>query len=104
MLEFSADWCVPCHELERSTLSNRRVIAAAASFATFKVDLTHYDAPEVEQYRRRYEIKGVPTLVFIAPDGSGHGVEVSGTRVEGFVSPERILELMRLALGGRPRA
>jgi thiol:disulfide interchange protein DsbD len=93
LLEFSADWCVPCHELERSTFSDRRVIAAAGSFAAFKVDLTHYDTPEAERWRKQYGITGVPTVVFLAPGGA----EVPGARVEGFLPPERFLERMRLA-------
>ena len=104
MLEFSADWCVPCHELERSTFSNARVIAAAGSFATFKVDLTHYDTHEAEQWRKRYGITGVPTVVFLVPGGPPGGVEVSAARVEGFIPPNRFLERMRLvaATRGRP--
>lgn len=101
LLEFSADWCVPCHELERATFSDRRVIAAAGSFAAFKVDLTHYDTPEAEQWRKRYGITGVPTVVFLAPGGSQGGTEVAAARVEGFIPPERFLERMRLAASSR---
>ena len=93
MLDFSADWCVPCHELERSTFSDRRVIAVAGLFAAFKLDLTHYDTPEAEHWRKQYGITGVPTVLFLAPGG----VEVSGARVEGFLPPERFLERMRIA-------
>jgi thiol:disulfide interchange protein DsbD len=98
LLEFSADWCAPCHELERSTFSDPRVIAAAGSFAVFKVDLTHYDTPEAEQWRKQYGITGVPTVVFLAPGGGAGGTEVPGARVEGFIPPERFLERMRLAV------
>ncbi len=104
MLEFSADWCVPCHELERSTFSNPRVIAAASSFTAFKVDLTRYYTPEAEEWRRRYGINGVPTVVFLAPGGSPGGVEVAAARVEGFIPPERFLERMRLASEARGSA
>ena len=97
MLEFSADWCVPCHELERSTFSDRRVIAAAGLFAAFKLDLTRYHTPESEQWRKQYGIAGVPTVVFLAPGG----IEVPGARVEGFLPPERFLERMRIAVATR---
>ena len=96
MLDFSADWCVPCHELERSTFSDRRVIAAAGRFAAFSVDLTHFDSPEADGWRRRFGIHGVPTVVFLAP-GAASGVEVREARVEGFLPPERFLERMRIA-------
>ncbi len=48
MVDFSASWCIPCHELERVTFTDRRVIAAAKGFRAFKVDLTRYDSPEAE--------------------------------------------------------
>ena len=100
MIEFSADWCVPCHELERSTFSDRRVVAAAASFEAFKVDLTRYNSAEADRWRKQYAIRGVPTVLFLAPDGT----EVRGARVEGFIPPEDFLQLMRLASGARSAA
>ena len=100
MIEFSADWCAPCHELERSTFSDRRVVSAAAAFETFAVDLTRYDSPESDRWRKQYEIHGVPTVVFLAPDGS----EVRAARVEGFLPPERFLQRMQLVTGARAGA
>jgi thiol:disulfide interchange protein DsbD len=60
------------------------------------VDLTRYDSPESESLRRQYAITGVPTLVFLAPDGR----EVTEARVEGFIPPAPLLERMRYAAGG----
>jgi thiol:disulfide interchange protein DsbD len=94
MLDFTANWCAPCHELERFTFTDPRVRDSARSFRAFRIDLTHYDSPESERWRRRFEITGVPTVVFLTPDGS----EVRVARVEGFAPPEAFLERMRLAL------
>ena len=47
-------------------------------------DLTRYDSPEAERWRQRYGIHGVPTVIFLTPDGR----EVREARVEGFLSPE----------------
>ncbi|HEY3214900.1 MAG TPA: cytochrome c biogenesis protein CcdA, partial [Candidatus Eisenbacteria bacterium] len=93
MLDFSADWCLPCHELERATFSDPRVVDRARAFHVYKVDLTRYDSPESDRWRRQYGIRSVPTVIFLAPDGR----EVRGTRVEGFLPPELFLERMRLA-------
>lgn len=93
MIDFSADWCVPCHELENFTFTDRRVIGAAGEFETFKVDLTRYDSPEAEAWRRQYDITGVPTIVFLGPGGA----EVRAARVEGFMPPEPFLARMKLA-------
>jgi thiol:disulfide interchange protein DsbD len=95
MLDFTANWCVPCHELDRATFSDRRVIAALKPFEVYKVDLTRYDSPESERLRRQYGITGVPTVVFLTPKGR----EVRTARVEGFMPPERFLERVREAAG-----
>jgi thiol:disulfide interchange protein DsbD len=93
MLDFSADWCVPCHELELATFSDPRVVAEARRFDRYKVDLTKYDSPEADELRRRYAIPGVPTVLFLAPDGR----EVEAARVVGFLPPEPFLERMKAA-------
>ena len=88
MIDFSADWCQPCHELDNLTFTDGRVIRALAGFRRLRVDLTHYDSPEAERWRKRYEISGVPTLVFALGDGR----EVREARVEGFLPPNALLE------------
>jgi thiol:disulfide interchange protein DsbD len=96
LLEFSADWCVPCHELERSTFSDRSVVGATRDFHTFKVDLTRYDSPESERWRRSWSVAGVPTVIFIGPDGR----ELRALRVEGFIPPAQFIGRLRLAARG----
>jgi thiol:disulfide interchange protein DsbD len=91
MMDFSADWCVPCHELELNTFTDPRVVSEAKRFDRYKVDLTKYDSPEAEELRRRYAIPGVPTVLFLAPDGR----EVEAARVVGFLPPESFLVRMR---------
>jgi len=93
ILDFSADWCIPCHELERNTFSDPRVIAASREFATFQVDLTHSDSPEAMARVKEFRIQGVPTIVFLAPDGR----EVEAARFSGFLPPARFLERLKLA-------
>jgi|KBSSwiStaDraftv2_1062776.scaffolds.fasta_scaffold23012_2 thiol:disulfide interchange protein DsbD len=93
MIDFSADWCAPCHELERFTFTDSRVRAMARSFRAYRVDLTRYDSPESKALKQRYGITGVPTVLFIGPDGQ----EVVEARVEGFLSAEDFLERMKYA-------
>ena len=57
------------------------------------MDLTQYRSPDAERWRRQYGINGVPTVVFLAPDGN----EVRPARVEGFMPPERFIERVRIA-------
>jgi thiol:disulfide interchange protein DsbD len=91
MVEFSADWCLPCHELELNTFANERVVAAAHRFDRYHVDLTKYDTPESEATRKRFDIHGVPTVVFLGANGK----EIPGTRVEGFMAPDAFLGQLR---------
>lgn len=93
LLDFSADWCVPCHELEQQTFPDQRVASLAADFDAYRVDLTKFQSPESEQTRQRYEVAGVPTVIFLVP-GKG---EVRAARVEGFVPAAEFVERMRLA-------
>ena len=92
MMDFSADWCLPCHEMETSTFSDPRVVAAAKGFDRYKVDLTKYDSPEAQALRKQYDIAGVPIVVFLGPGGN----ELADARVDGFLSPEVFLERMKV--------
>lgn len=90
MIDFYADWCIPCHELERFTYSDPRVIETLHAFSRLKVDLTRIDTPEAEQALERFDVPGVPTLLFFDPRGE----EVRDARVTGFISAEHLLEIL----------
>jgi thiol:disulfide interchange protein DsbD len=94
MMDFSADWCLPCHELELNTFTDPRVVAAAKDFDRYKVDLTKFDSPEASELRKRYGVNGVPIVVFLGRDGN----EVAEARVDGFLPPERFLRQMELGV------
>jgi thiol:disulfide interchange protein DsbD len=83
LLDFSADWCLPCRELAEKTFTNPEVIAAGKGWVFLKADLTRTGSPEVEALREKWKIRGVPTLIFLGPDG-----RETGERVVGFEPPE----------------
>lgn len=87
VLDFYADWCIPCLELERITFTDARVIDATDNMVRLKIDLTHFDSPESEEIRRQYNVAGVPTIVFIDKNGN----EVEAARIMGFVGPDEFL-------------
>jgi thiol:disulfide interchange protein DsbD len=95
VLDFSADWCIPCKELELNTFTDPKVILATRDWVRLKVDLTQFDSPESEALRREYRISGVPTILFLGPDGA----EVPGSRIVGFVPPAEFLAAVERALG-----
>ena len=83
MIDFYADWCLPCRELDEKTFTNPEVIAAGQGWVFLKADLTRTGSPEVEALREKWKIRGVPTLIFLGPDG-----RETGERVVGFEPPE----------------
>jgi thioredoxin:protein disulfide reductase len=85
VLDFYADWCIPCKELDEKTFSHPDVASGLAGFARFKVDLTR-STSENAAIRERYQALGVPTIVFY-----NRGGEVAGTRLSGFEEPGQFL-------------
>ena len=83
IIDFYADWCIPCLELDRNTFTNAEVAKDAGEFMRLKVDLTHFDSPEAEVLRKKYNIAGVPTIVFLTSNGQEH----LESRIVGFVPP-----------------
>ena len=92
MIDFYADWCIPCRELDRITFTDEEVIEATRDMVRLKVDLTNFDSPDSEILRQQYEIAGVPTIVFLDPQGS----EVRNARVVGFLRPADFMRRVNL--------
>lgn len=90
VLDFYADWCISCHELERFTYSDPKVIEALQPFHRLKVDLTNPEKPEANAMIEKYQVFGIPTVVFLGPDGR----ELKTARVEGFVSASEFRRLV----------
>jgi thiol:disulfide interchange protein DsbD len=88
VIDFSADWCLPCKELEHKTFNTPEVIDAADDFVTLKADLTQHGSPEVRALRRKFDIRGVPTIVFI--DAAGR--ERANLRAVEFIDKDEFLD------------
>ncbi len=95
IIDFTADWCLPCKELDHFTFSDPRVVAESGRFVVLKADITSSLSESVEALRRQYEILGAPTIVFI--DSSGE--ERTDLRLTGFENAEAFLERMRQVAG-----
>ena len=100
LVDFGADWCVACKELEHFTFSDPRVIELAGRFVTVRVDATKQTA-EIQALMRKYGIVGLPWVAFVAPDGR----IFADLTVTGFIDADAMLARMQQALqrsGGVP--
>ncbi len=99
LIDFYADWCQACKELDHETYVDPRVIAAAADFVPVKVDTTvRFDTPEAEKARieaikRRYDVKGLPKVAFVTPQGA----ILEPLTITGFVPADDLLARMEEA-------
>lgn len=91
LLDFYADWCIPCHEFEQFTYSHPKVIEALRNFDKYKIDLTDQESEDSEQVIERFEILGVPTVIFLDSEGK----EIPEARLTGFVGPKEFLKLLK---------
>jgi thiol:disulfide interchange protein DsbD len=93
LLDFQAEWCLPCREMDRTTFRDPQVVRATADFAAFKVDVTAAD-DGTGALMERFNVPGVPTYVLLGPDGKER------KRLVGFVRVERMLEALAQARHG----
>ncbi|MBX3016718.1 MAG: protein-disulfide reductase DsbD [Bdellovibrionaceae bacterium] len=68
VIDFYADWCAACHELDRITFVNPRVIDATQNFVRLRFDATR-DSEQLAIYKKRYGILGLPWVVLIDAKG-----------------------------------
>jgi len=87
MLDFYADWCVSCKEMERFTFTDAKVRERLAGFTLLQVDVTDNTA-EHQALLKRFRLFGPPGIIFF----DARGQEIPGLRVIGFQNAERFLE------------
>ncbi len=80
MLDFYADWCVSCKELERETFADRQVQAALAGMVILQADITANDAAD-QRLLQQFGVIGPPAILFFGSDGKEHRQR----RVVGFM-------------------
>jgi len=86
MIDFWAEWCVACKELEVHTFSHEEVQPTLRELALGKVDLTE-DTPEGVALSKKYGVLGLPSVLFF----DSNGVEIEGSRITGFVDHKEFL-------------
>lgn len=91
MLDFYADWCVSCKEMERYTFADPAVRQALNGVLLLKVDVTANSAADRELLKR-FKLFGPPGTIFFDMAGG----ELKAARVIGFQNAERFLSTLKL--------
>ena len=94
VVDFYADWCITCHELENFVFTNPSVIKELRKFVRLRVDATDMMAPAVQQVVEQYRVFGLPMIVFLDENGQ----EVEDARVVGYIPPAEFLKSLELVL------
>jgi thiol:disulfide interchange protein DsbD len=91
IIDFHAVWCLPCKKLDTNTFSDPAVAAELKRFKRFKADLTLADDPAVIELSKKYEVVGVPTVIFLDANGN----ERRDLRLTGEEGPEKFLARLK---------
>jgi thiol:disulfide interchange protein DsbD len=94
-IDFTAGWCLPCKELEIKTFSDVRVRESLKNWVLLKADMTQFSSGPVEELKKTFGIQGVPTLIFLGPDGQ----ERKDLRTVGFITPEEMINKIQQIAG-----
>ncbi len=97
VVEFGAEWCLPCVEMENTTFRDPVVSRESQRFSMLQADVTE-ESSENTALLEEFVVSGVPTIIFYNTEGR----EVK--RLVGYVSAEQMLDMMREIPGGALKA
>ena len=92
MLDFYADWCVSCKEMERFTFADPRVRGRLEGALLLQADVTA-NSPDDRALLKRFQLFGPPGIVFF----NAQGQPIEGARIIGYQPPERFLQSLQAA-------
>jgi len=98
MLDFYADWCVSCKEMERLTFTDARVQARMGQLVLLQADVTANNADD-RALLKRFGLFGPPGIIFFGADG-----QERRARVIGYQAPARFLDSLERAFTSPPAA
>ena len=84
MLDFIADWCVSCKEMERYTFSDPKVISVLSNYQLLQADVTAYDDTDKALIEGRFNLPGPPGIIFYDRNGQ----ERRNHRLVGFMAAD----------------
>jgi thiol:disulfide interchange protein DsbD len=97
MLDFYADWCVSCKEMEAFTFTDSDVLASLGNTVALQADVTKNDEAD-QALLARFGVFGPPTIIFFGTDG----IQREGYEVVGFMNAEKFASHVQTALSSPP--
>ena len=89
MLDFYADWCISCKELEAITFKDPAVIAKLNEFTLIKADVTK-NTDDDKAMQKRFGVVGPPALIFWDKDNN----EIKSSQIVGYKNPKDFLAIV----------
>ncbi|MGE5625690.1 MAG: protein-disulfide reductase DsbD, partial [Bacillota bacterium] len=96
MLDFAADWCISCKELEHDTYTVAAVQAALSNVVLLQADWTAYDDAD-KALGQDLGVAGPPTVLFYGSDGK----EIKNLRVVGLVNTDEFMSRLKAAYSNK---
>ncbi len=93
MVDFYADWCISCKEMERFTLSDDQVKTKLSDVVLLQIDVTHGTADDMALLKR-FSLFGPPGILFIDRQGN----EIPDIRIIGFLNKTDFLTVLNAVL------
>ena len=94
LLDFYADWCISCKEMEVNTFANSEVNQDLQKFVLVQADVTK-NSPENQALLKRFGLFGPPGILIFDLNSE----ELKDQRVIGYMPPQRFAERLKKALG-----
>lgn len=94
LLDFYADWCISCKEMELNTFSNPEVSKELERFVLLQADVTK-NTSDNQALLKRFDLFGPPGILLFDPNTQA---EIKNQRIVGYMPPERFLQRLQKAL------
>jgi thiol:disulfide interchange protein DsbD len=93
MLDFSADWCTSCKELEHITFKDPEVVKLLSNFTLLRADVTQ-NSDDDKAMLKRYNLFGPPAMLFYK-----NGKMLKEYKTIGYKSPQEFIPTLKKVLG-----